>query len=288
MKSKRKRLILELIFHLSSREASFRNQGINYMITRNIGPFECLAGNWPPVSSKPIVLFIHGASLSKGLWKAQIEGLSDVSNPVSLDLPGHGRSADKGKDNIADYARAVLHFIREAGFLRENIVLCGMSMGGAIVQQLLIEHPDDFKAGILINTGARLKVLPAIFESIKKDFNQFIHSIPAISLSPQTDRAGFEKQIIEFSSQCDAETACQDFTACNRFDVMEKISSIACPVLVCSAEHDITTPPKYGAWLKEHLPHADYVQIANAAHLSMVEKSDDVNRAIREFLQKLA
>ena len=258
------------------------------MKTLQSEPFECIVGNWPPRDSVPDLLFIHGAGLSKRLWEAQIEDLKDISNPVALDLPGHGNSAGPGKDSIAAYADDVLHFIREAGLSQSNLVLCGMSMGGAVVQQLLIAHPERFKAGILVNTGARLKVLPVIFETVNTDFEGLIRNIPAMSLSPATDRSQFEEQILDFSSQCDARTAIQDFTACNAFDVMAQIPSITCPVLVLSAEHDLSTPPKYGLWLKQNLKNAEHVHVDNAGHFSMIEKADVVNTAIRKFLEVLS
>ncbi|MFA6009275.1 MAG: alpha/beta hydrolase [Desulfobacteraceae bacterium] len=257
------------------------------MKTIKKGSFEYIAGNDPSIPLKPDLLFIHGASLSKGLWKAQVQGLCDVSNPVALDLPGHGNSQGRGKNTISDYAKDVLDFIHETGLSKDNLVVCGMSMGGAIAQQLMIDHPSRFKAGILINTGARLKVLPAVFEAVTQDFNASIQSMPSFSLSPQTDLTLYLQQILEFSSYCDALTAAGDFEACNGFDVMDKIKAITCPVLVCSAEQDMSTPPKYGLWLKDHLPDAQHVHILQAGHLSMVEKAEKINGAIREFLSKI-
>ncbi len=251
------------------------------------GPFEYVAARHPSDPSRPDLLFIHGATLSKLLWKAQIEGLDLVANPLALDLPGHGSSQEPGRDSIEAYAADVFQFIDKANLHPDNLILCGMSMGGAIVQQLLVDHPGRFRAAVLINTGARLKVLPAVFQAVRDDYPAFIRSMPAFSLSPQTDAALFEQAIIGMAGGCNAETAIGDFEACNRFDVMEKVSAITCPVLVCSAEHDVSTPVKYGLWLKDHLPSADYTLIAGSGHLSMVEKPDAVNDAIRTFLSAL-
>ena len=258
------------------------------MKTVKKGPFEYITAAYPSEQARPDLLFIHGATLSKGLWKAQVEGLKGIANTLALDLPGHGGSQGPGRSAIEDYAADVFRFIGDAGIHQDNLILCGMSMGGAIVQQLLIDHPGRFKAAVLINTGARLKVLPAVFQAARDDYRAFIRSMPAFSLSPQTDATPFEEFIVSLADGCDAETAIGDFEACNRFDVMEKVPGISCPVLVCSAEHDVSTPVKYGLWLKDHLPSATYTLIAGSGHLSMIEKPEVLNDAIRAFLAGLS
>lgn len=256
------------------------------METIKIGSFEINAHSWSPDSSKPVILFIHGASLSKDFWNAQINGLSNESYPVAVDLPGHGGSGGPAKDKISDYADDIIDFITQAELSHCDLVLCGLSMGGGIVQHLIIHYPDLFKAAILINTGARLKVHPMIIESVKTDFHGFIQSMPSYSLSPSTDVTLYEKQIHAITSRSEQQTALKDFAACNTFDVMEKIERITCPVLVLSAAHDVSTPPKYGYWLSENIPHAEHVHIEHAGHLSPIEKSDRVNEAIKDFLNR--
>jgi pimeloyl-ACP methyl ester carboxylesterase len=257
------------------------------MKTLKTDSFEFNTGDLPVNPSMPTLLFIHGASLSKGIWDAQIDGLNDIANTFAIDLPGHGGSDGPGCDTITGYSDAVHRFILSAGIPQNSLILCGMSMGGAIVQHMLVEHPKTCQAGILINTGARLKVLPMIFESVTNDFAGFINSTPVFSLSPKTDTQIFKDHILDFSGKCDVFTALNDFRACNGFDMMDKIQTVTHPVLVLSAEHDLSTPPKYGYWLAEHIINAEHVHITNAGHFSPLEKADEINEAIRQFLIKL-
>ncbi len=131
-----------------------------------------LAGDWPLDLQKPTIVFMHGAGGSRLIWHDQIKGLSARVNTVALDLPGHGRSSGTGKRTIADYAEVVVKFITETGI--QDPILCGLSLGGAIVQQVLLNQPNLLKAGILFGTGASMKVAPTIFESIDKDYNGFV------------------------------------------------------------------------------------------------------------------
>jgi pimeloyl-ACP methyl ester carboxylesterase len=256
------------------------------MITRKTGPYEFIAHHWPPTEQSPVVVFIHGAAMSKGFWEPQIEGLSNEYCPIAVDLPGHGGSDGPARDTIEGYADAVQDFIATAGLSGHPLALCGLSMGGGIVLQLLIDRPDLFGAAILINTGARLKVHPMIFESIRNDFHGFVRSMPSFGLSPHTSVDRFEEKILAMAAGCDADTAQKDFSACNTFDLMHRINEIACPTLVCTAEHDASTPPKYGLFLAEQLKQSHHAHIEKAGHFSPLEQSDAVNHEIIAFLDR--
>ncbi len=43
----------------------------------------------------PVILFIHGAGISRKMWLPQVESLSDTYQTVALDLPGHGTRIDE-------------------------------------------------------------------------------------------------------------------------------------------------------------------------------------------------
>lgn len=249
-----------------------------------IKDFEFSSGCWPIDENKTSIIFIHGASLSKSFWNHQTKGLSDKFNTIAVDLPGHGRSAPPGKSTIKDYAQDMREFISLLK-IQGPVVICGMSMGGAIVQQLLIDNSKFFHAGILINTGARLKVLPAIIDMVNSDYNSYLSSLSMFSISSKSNRKKIDTHIKEFSSQCNSETTLKDFQACNTFDVMEKIPGITSPVLVLSAEDDITTPKKYGIWLTENIEKSTHKHINDAGHFSPIEKPDEINNAIINFIE---
>ncbi|MEW6079668.1 MAG: alpha/beta fold hydrolase [Thermodesulfobacteriota bacterium] len=242
------------------------------------------AAPWPPAPERPTLIFIHGSAMSKSFWQPQMEGLSAEFNTIALDLPGHGDSPGAGHDSMAAYGQAVIDFIHALAPPRP--VPCGLSLGGAVVQYLLIHHPDRFAAGILINTGARLRVLPLIFEAIRNNFDDFVNlshlgGVAAVNQSP----AMAEK--IRAAMRCTPDTAIRDFTACDTFDVMARLPEIKVPVLIISGNDDTTTPPKYAAYLAQHIAGAELVTIPDAAHLAPLEQPGAVNRAISNFLKRM-
>ena len=251
------------------------------MENREMGGIGFTCGHWPLDSEKPTLIFIHGAASNNAFWNPQITYFSEIVNAVAVDLPGHGTSPGPGKEKISEYADAVLSFIDLIQAPRP--IPCGLSMGGAITQHLLVSHPDHFPAGILINTGARLKVLPTIFETIEKNYNDFINMLFSYAISPKSDAEKLRMAIIT-STLCPPAVASGDFRACNAFNVSNALESIEVPVLVLAASDDNLTPVKYGEFLANKIKHTELITIQNAGHFSNLEKPIEVNQAINDFL----
>jgi len=240
-----------------------------------------ITGRWPLDPAKSTIVFIHGAGGSSAFWAAQVQGLDARVNTVALDLPGHGRSGGNGKTKIEDYVQAVIDFIKQVDM--PTPIPCGLSMGGAITQQLLLDYQDQFKAGILISTGAKLKVAAAIFEAIENDYNGFVDMVGQLAASKKTD-PGLVQSIKDEMIRCKPEITHGDFKACNRFNTIERLSSIKVPILVVSAQDDKLTPPKYADVLEKTIKNAARAHIMDAGHVVPIEKPAEVNQVILEFL----
>jgi len=253
------------------------------MVKREANGIAYVTSAWPLDKAKPTLIFIHGAGGSHVLWQGQVDGLAGRVNAVAVDLPGHGDSKGDGVGTIEDYARAVADFTRAIEALRP--VPCGLSMGGAITQQLLLDHPDACCAGILIGTGARLRVQPLILKTVEENFGSYVESFLAFAASEKTDPERL-RPISEATAQGKPRVALGDFRACDAFDVMERLTSIEVPVLVITSEEDKLTPPKYGIFLEEKIKTASRVHIQDAGHLVPAEKPDEVNQVILDFLDR--
>jgi pimeloyl-ACP methyl ester carboxylesterase len=254
------------------------------MEKREAGGIGFISGKWPLDPEKPTLIFIHGAALINIFWESQVESLAEIANTIAIDLPGHGTSRGPGKESIPDYARSVMDFIGLIDAPRP-VIPCGLSMGGAITQQLLIDYADFFPAGILMNTGSRLKVMPAIFEAVEKDYGSFVKMLCDTAISKKSDAEKLRVKI-DACTKCQPDVALGDFRACDNFDVIEKLGLIEVPVLVLAANHDNITPFKYGTFLERNIKNARLVTIEDAGHLSPIEKPDKVSEAIRDFLRK--
>ena len=93
----------------------------------------------PVPASGPPVVFVHGAGGTHQHWLYQVRDLPH-SPTYALDLPGHGRSEGQGRDSISAYGDWLIDFLDAAG--EDQAVLVGHSMGGAIVLDTTLRHPE--------------------------------------------------------------------------------------------------------------------------------------------------
>ncbi len=251
------------------------------MVKRRHGEIAFTCGHWPLDRKCSSLIFIHGAGESSLLWEAQVEGLKARANTVALDLPGRGASGGSARRRIEDYAAAVADFL--AGLEAPAPIPCGLSMGGAIAQQLLLDYADRFSAGVIVSSGARLRVLPSLFDLIDTNMPGYVEMVDRLGFSPKT-AADLKRPFLEDSLKAHPEVAHGDFEACDRFDVIGRLEQISVPVLVISAEDDQLTPPKYAEFLAQRIAAATLAHIPEAGHFVPIEKPLEVNAAICRFL----
>ena len=255
------------------------------MIERKQDGIAFLAGHWPLEPDRPTLVFIHGSGQEGRFWQAQVDGLTGVANTLAVDLPGHGNSASKGFRHVSDFSRSVMGFIDAVD--APSPIPCGLSLGGAITLHLLIHHGDRLEAGILANTGARLKVLPAIIETIQDNYDRHLTGLVKFAVA-EANQADDDicRRVLATSTAGPTVTA-NDFRACDAFDVMDQVSAINLPVLVLSAVHDTLTPVKYADWMAANLRGARHVTLNGAGHMSPIEQPEAFNEALLRFLESL-
>jgi pimeloyl-ACP methyl ester carboxylesterase len=201
----------------------------------------------------------------------------------TLDLPGHGRSARPGCDTVAGYAQATAAFLDAVEVQRATLV--GHSMGGAVAMQLALDFAGRVTGLVLVATGARLRVAPAILEGIRTNFARSVDLITRFAWSAETSPrlARLGQQALQ---EAGAEVLLGDFSACDRFDVMGRLDEIRVPTLVVTGSADQMTPAKYAHFLVEHMAGARLVVIAGAGHMVMLERPGEVAQAVQDFLGK--
>ncbi len=69
------------------------------------------------------------------------------------------------------------------------------------------------------------------------------------------------------------------------FNMEKESKEIKNQTLVIIAEHDRVVPKENGIMLQQNIPNTKLVKIPNAGHLSFIEKYEEFNRAVREFLK---
>ena len=226
------------------------------------------------------LVFIHGSGGSSYTWKNQLNLAIDY-DLIALDLPSHDKSDTFSDLSLNLYVDVVQQLIKSLNY--ENVILCGHSLGGAIVQQYYFTYPKEVSGLILFNTGARLRVAPFFLNSIKNNYQKFLDSLPADAFYRATPEETI-KLYIQETSKISADVTYKDFKICDGFDVLNKLSTIEVPCLIIVGKQDQLTPVKYSEFFRNKIKNSELHIIDKAGHMVMLEKPNDVNQAIENFI----
>lgn len=220
--------------------------------------------------------FIHGAGCLPSIFGAQLEAFPDA---LTVTLPGHGASG--APSSIGEFADDVAERLAA----HERVVLAGSSMGGAIALELALRRLPNVAAVVLLGSSARLRVAPAIFEAIDRDFRGAAEMLAGYFFSEK--RRALIDAAVGMMLAVGPEQTRRDFQACDAFDVRERLAQIALPLLALTGEADVMTPVKFAAELANRVPGAEARTIPGAGHLLFVERPAETNEAIRSFVSNL-
>jgi len=232
----------------------------------------------------PTLVFIHGAGGNRKSWHYQWLALKEKYSLITLDLPGHGKSTALGAQQVSAYSQALIQLLEELKPVK--IVLIGHSMGGAIAMTTALSRPEMVAGLILVGTGAKLRVLPAIMDTLAQDIfpEEIIHCAYGSQASPELIAGGRQEW-----QQTPCSITLGDFQACNSFDVSGELNNIVCPTLIICGDEDQLTPVKYSLSLCQQITGSSLAVIPLAGHMVMLEQSDSTNQIMQQFLsQKLS
>lgn len=231
------------------------------------------------------VVFIHGSGWSSRMWYRQKDRLEPSMEVILLDLPGHGESPGDGCDTVEEYRDVTYRAIGRLD--AEKFYVAGHSLGGAIAISLALSYPEEIKGLILIGTGAKLRVLPRILEGLKTGKKEAVEGVSALAFAESASSA-LRKRGFDETMKCRTEVVYNDFLACDRFDAMDSVASLAVPTLILCGTEDRLTPPKYSSYLNQAIPASTLVLVKGAGHMAMMERPGRVNKAIEGFVGRRA
>lgn len=244
---------------------------------------------------KPII-FIHGFPYDHTMWESQISEFSKNHYCVAYDIRGLGQSpAGNGQftmESFVDDLEAITDDLK-----LNNPILCGLSMGGYISLRALERFPEKFSAAILCDTRSeadnnegKLKRAAGIkrinTEGLAPFAKDFITNCFG-DFFKENKKDEFEK-IIENSSQFSPAGVKGSLLAMlSRTDTTGNLEKISIPVLLICGEQDTLTPPSVMKEMFHKINKAEFAEISKAGHMTPIENIEEVNYAMKTFLQNL-
>ena len=262
-----------------------------------------LVPDGPTMRAKPTLILLHGGpGFDHSSFKPHWTQFTDIAQVVYYDHRGQGRSdrSDPERWNLEQWA-ADLVALCDALEIVEPIVY-GVSFGGMVALQYLVDHPTHAGRVILDSTTARSDpalMLP-VFERLggpdaraaADEFwteptpdrmkRYFELCMPLYSRTSSPDAADRMHRQLEVSNY-------ELFERWGRgeqrtFDLTDRLDRVQRPVLLLAGEDDPVCPAVGAERIAAGIPHARFERFQNCGHGVWRDQPDQAFHLIRKFI----
>lgn len=233
----------------------------------------------------PPLLFLHGVSGNHRLWPVLFEHLPRHAK-LAPSLPGRCGSEGAVLPDASAAARWVARYLDHLGV--DSVIPVGHSFGGAVALELALHAPSRVRGMVLVSSGARLRVHPAILEVVRESVALGRRLLPGRAAWTGGCSDALRDRVENARLETPLETELDDWLACDRFDRMDALGRIGCSVRILVGDRDATTPPKYAEYLAKHLPNASLRVVEGVGHMLPFEKAETVAAEIEDFARAVS
>ncbi|MDA9663967.1 alpha/beta hydrolase [Candidatus Pelagibacter sp.] len=238
----------------------------------------------------PLVL-VHGFLGSSEMWNPQIKFFKDNFRVIVPALPGFGKSNTIDScDSIKCMANTILNLLEKKKI--ENFNLLGHSMGGMIVQEMTKLAGKKILKLICYGTGPRGNI-PGRFETIdqsreklKIDGLEVTANRIAKTWFIDQEKAKYFHLCDEAGKQTSMEATDNGLIAMKNWNGVENLKNIKNKTLIVWGNQDKAYNFNQVETLNNNIPNSDLKIIDGCSHNAHLEKPDEFNIIVEEFLKK--
>jgi len=256
-----------------------------------------------PETGQPVIL-LHGGGQTRHSWRSALSELVAAGHKViSPDWRGHGESqwCPNGRYTLDDY-------IADLGLIMDSLpsapILVGASLGGVVSLVGLGEQQLPFaRAIVLVDVVPRMEPagVKEIIDFMSANSDGFVSIDAAADAVAQylphrprrSSRDGLLKNLRRRSNgryywhwdpaiHSNARSPDYIEAMARRMEAAARLINV--PTLVVRGGDSRVVSAEGVAHLAELIPHADFVDIAEAGHMVVGDQNDEFNAVIREFL----
>jgi 3-oxoadipate enol-lactonase len=241
-------------------------------------------------SSAPTILLSNSLATDLSMWDGQAAHLAQQYRVIRYDTRGHGESeASKPPYTLSMLAEDVRSLLDALGVGQVHYV--GLSLGGMTGQVFAARYPHRLHSLALCDTSA--KVSRSIWEErIRLALREGIECVVEPSVGRWFTKSFREREpaVIEAFRRKIRGTSIDGYLGCANaimeMDNNDLLGRIATPTLVVVGRDDPATPVGDSEILKAGIAGSRLLVIDDAAHLPNIEREDEFNEVIGEFLSR--
>ena len=231
------------------------------------------------------IMFANSLGSDQSIWDAVIAALPTGYGILTYDLRGHGYSSGAANriETLANDAERLID-----GLALEEVIFCGISIGGLIGQILASKRADVIRAAVLCNTAPQI--------GVKEKWSHRINAIETqgmAAMAPEISRAWFGPDYSKNSAHLALHQAMLTRTdkrgygaACAAIrdaDLTAIAHTISVPTLCLAGRHDNLVPIAQVEGLAKLIPKAHFQIIEGSGHMPSLEAPQALADAIVTF-----
>jgi len=238
----------------------------------------------------PLVL-VHGFLGSSDMWEPQINFFKDNFRVIAPALPGFGNSkAINSCNSIECMAKVILSLLEKKEIKKFNLL--GHSMGGMIVQEMTRLAGNKILKLICYGTGP-IGNIPGRFETIDESrerlkingLNDTAYRI-AKTWFIEEDKAKYFYLCNEAAKKTSIEAADNGLVAMKNWNGVTNLKNIKIKTLIVWGDQDKAYNFNQVETLNDNILNSDLKVMKGCSHNAHLEKPDEFNTIVEEFLKK--
>lgn len=248
--------------------------------------------------SGPDLVLLHGWGLNVRVWDGLVEALRDRFRLITVDLPGHGRSAwSTGQGTPAEQA---WHIHSSLASVSNRYSLLGWSLGAQIALDLAAAMPGQIEKLILVAATPRFAqsedwtfgmpppVIQKMATQLRQDYTRTVGDFLELQVRGSADGPNVLAQLrkaLLVHGQAKPEALEAGLNILATSDLRPTLPHVKVPALVIAGQHDRITPPAASRTLAQALPDCKFVEMRRAAHAPFLSHLSEFVGLIEPFLR---
>jgi len=240
------------------------------------------------------LLFLHGHGSSSRDWEFQVGYFAKHYRVITCDVRGFGKSSKPyGPYSLRLFAEDTASLLQALGIGPAHVV--GISMGGMIAFELVLGFPQLVKSLVIVNSYPEMRVETRQERRMarKRFLIMDLLGMRRIGvwlskrLFIKPEQAQLRALFVERWTENDRHAYRASLKSVVGWDVEARLGEIQCPVLVVASDEDYLPLEEKRAYTAR-MPRARLVVIEDARHAVTVEKPEEFNKVVGEFLEEVA
>lgn len=250
-----------------------------YIMSKGQPIYYQLTGSGPPL------IFIHGVGGNHASWFNQVMHFRGKYTVIAVDLAGFGNTEDRrglGRERFVDDLSAIIYQLTE-----EPVHLVGQSMGGGVVLKYAERNPKKVRSMAIVNSLVGIDL--SEYNEIKK---MLAESHEICDGLPQHQRVLGETTL---ATRPEIKFLYKSISSFNKYNInnivgqqsvmsVSEIDSLGIPILFVAAREDRLFPSECVAAVANIFNESKFKVVENAGHSSYLEKPENFNSIIEEWL----